>query len=486
MTLPEYPNVNMPGKKEIVLLPEDDAAYFDLLAETFPDIRFLDHPYSLPKGERPMAKTVRTLAECTDSYGRILIVFDPSWTPTWKSEERKDKCGWDLTGPIPYPNGEYECSAGVWSFSQVPASETETAEFIHHRRLYFSYLAGNEADARTVQKALRLFSKVASNRKLMWVNPYTGKVGAPDMRYGPWIGHHARRWCLERPGRFLAGWDDDPEHPHAFLPWPADAKAPPVKEGQPWPMGAFPRPPTVETIVYKVVLSPQDQIAYATLLREAMPGVRFLDPDFVKGYKTQSAGSELFPDSCSGVSIVFDPSWQPGFSCAENSPPGSRRLQKICYPIGMLDRWYHVSKRADHRNWGNPPLSYYISPRILAFRYISGSQKQKRTVHAALRLLGKIADNRRLVRIDPRTREVLDENALDGPWIGHHARRWCLERPDRDFATWELGSAFRPKQKTERPRAARKSIDRESLSVSRVKRGASSSSRPKSGKGRSN
>ena len=147
MTLPEPPNVHMPGRKEIVLLPEDDAAYFDLLSEAFPDIRFLNKPYYLPKGTRPMAKTARTFAECPRTHGRIFIVFDPSWTPTWKSEERDDRCIWVLTGPIPYPNGEYECSAGVWSFGQVPASETEAAEYIPDGRLYFRYLAGNEADA---------------------------------------------------------------------------------------------------------------------------------------------------------------------------------------------------------------------------------------------------------------------------------------------------------------------------------------------------
>lgn len=455
MTLPEPPNVHMPGRKEIVLLPEDDAAYFDLLSEAFPDIRFLNKPYYLPKGTRPMAKTARTFAECPRTHGRIFIVFDPSWTPTWKSEERDDRCIWVLTGPIPYPNGEYECSAGVWSFGQVPASETEAAEYIPDGRLYFRYLAGNEADAQTVRKALRLFSKVASNRKLMWVNPYTGKVGVPDIRYGPWIGHHARRWCLEKPGRFLAGWDNDPAHPRAFLPWPAGAKAPPVEQDQPWPTGGFSRPPTVETIVRKVALLREDEIAYATLLRETMPGIRFLDPDFVTGRTTESAGDELLPNSFPDVAIVFDPSWQPGLSCAEDSSPDARQLRKICYPIGMLGRGGHVSKRIDFRTSSAPPLSQYISPNNLFFRYIAGNKEQQRMVRTALRLLGKIANNRDLILIDPRTREVLDENALDGPLIGHHARRWCLERPDRDVAKWDFDSTFRPKPSTRRPRTQR-------------------------------
>lgn len=458
MTVPVYPNVSTPGKQQIVFLPEDDAAYFDLLTEAFPNIRFINWSYILPKGERPPSKTVRTLAECLPSSEQVSIVFDPSWSPreAWTSEStgQEDDCRWRLTGPAPYPNGEYERSSGVQSFGHVPASATESAECIFDTRLYFRHLASNEADARTVRKALRLFSKIASNRNLMVVNPYTGKVVVPDARHGPWIGHHARRWCLEKPGRFLAGSEGD-WHPRAFLPWPVDAKEPPAEEGQPWPTGAFPRPPAIEMIVRNVVLSPEDEIAYATLLRETMPDICFLDLDFVQGYKDRSAGTGLLPDSSPEIAIVFDPSWNPGLSCSEDPSPDARRLRKICFPIGMLKQRYYISNRRDLRNTSGPPLSQYISPGRLSFRYIADDKKQRRMVRAALRLLGRIADNRHLIRIDPHTRKTLDENPLDGPWVGHHARRWCLEQPDRDFSTWECDSAFRPKSRTRRPRAAR-------------------------------
>lgn len=458
MTVPVCPNVSTPGKQQIVFLPEDDAAYFDLLIETFPNIRFINQSYSLPKGERPPSKTVRTLAECLPSSEDVTIVFDPSWSPieewTTESTEQEDDCLWELTGPTPYPNGEYERSSGVQSFGHVPASEAESAECIFDNRLYFRYLAGNEADARTVRKALRLFSKIASNRNLMVVNPYTGKVVVPDARHGPWIGHHARRWCLEKPGRFLAGSEGD-WNPRAFLPWPADAKAPPAEEGRPWPTGGFPRPPAIEMIVRQVVLSPEDEIAYATLLRETMPDIRFLDLDFVEGYKERSAGTGLLPDSCPQVAIVFDPSWTPGLSCPENTSPDARRLRKICFPFGILRRRYGIWNRTDFRNISAPPLSRYISPSNLVFRYIADDKKQQRMVRVALRLLGKIADNRHLIRIHPLTRKTLDENALDGPWVGHHARRWCLEQPDRDFSRGNFDPAFRPKPGIRRPRVPR-------------------------------
>lgn len=453
MKVPVYPNVSTPGKQQVVFLPEDDAAYFDLLTETFPNIRFINWSCILPKGERPPSKTVRTLAECLPSSEQVTIVFDPSWSPTWKSTERENDCRWDLTDPPPFPNGEYERSSGVQSLGYVPASETEAAECIFDTRLYFRHLAGNEADARTVRKALRLFSKIASNRNLMVVNPYTGKVVVPDARHGPWIGHHARRWCLEKPGRFLDGSEGD-WHPRACLPWPADAKAPPAEEGQPWPTGAFPRPPAIEMIVRNVVLSPEDEIAYATLLRETMPDVRILDLDFVQGYKERSAGTGLLPD-CRQIAIVFDPSWKPGLSCPENVSPDARRLRKICFPIGILMRWFYIENRTDFRNTSAPPRSRYITPSRLVFRYIADDKKQQRMVRTALRLLGRIADNRHMIRIDPQTRKTLDENALDGPWVGHHARRWCLEQPDRDFARGKFDPAFRPKPGIRRPRTTR-------------------------------
>lgn len=192
------PHVHFPGRQELVFLPEDEIAYANLLTEAFPNLRFIDDPGSAQEGDVPPEKTCRSVAECR--YGSVFLVFDPSWEPVWRIDGNR----WYIQNP-PYPNGDWS-RGGVGYYGRFfEAFGRESPETICPGRIYFRVVAGDKAHASIARKALRLMNKIANNKRLNTVRPQTMEMIAEDVPYGPWVGHHARRWCLETPDRCVGG-----------------------------------------------------------------------------------------------------------------------------------------------------------------------------------------------------------------------------------------------------------------------------------------
>lgn len=72
-------------------------------------------------------------------------------------------------------------------------------------RIYFRIASGNKEHETIARKALRLIGKMASKKGFVSVASDTLEVINPNPRFVPWIGIDARRWCLEKPDRRLAG-----------------------------------------------------------------------------------------------------------------------------------------------------------------------------------------------------------------------------------------------------------------------------------------
>ncbi len=190
--------------REIIFSAADELVYAELLVRAFPDVRFLDLPDVLPRGEKPPEATVRSLAEC---HGReTLIVFDPAWKPTWECDPGpRNWDRWYIKG-LTCPNGEFGRFYRVKPSKRGEARpENERIESIGADKIYFR-IAPNDKDQEAVaRKALGLIGKMASRANMRNLRmPQMEDIGKPRMiEY--WVGNDARRWCLEKPNRTLGG-----------------------------------------------------------------------------------------------------------------------------------------------------------------------------------------------------------------------------------------------------------------------------------------
>ncbi len=190
--------------REWVVTLADELAYADLLVEAFPGVRFIEsrNPVSIKKPP-PNIQPQASLADCV-SY-MVDIVFDPSWTLQWRPCKEVD---WWCRGPIPLPNGTMDRET-IWRPEGAPRPIPRDMEKISHwglykGRIYFRIAHGNKEHEAFARKALRLIGKMASKKNFVRVASDTLEVIAPA-RFVPWIGNDARRWCLEKPDRRLAG-----------------------------------------------------------------------------------------------------------------------------------------------------------------------------------------------------------------------------------------------------------------------------------------
>lgn len=192
-------NVHMRGREWVMTLI-DEIAYADLLRDAYPGVRFIDCPVN-PRGEAPPnIRPLRSIQECLQPT--VNIVFDPGWSPQWTPGYYP---GWWSMERMPLPNGTIDrgnirlSRDGPWRVDQ------DQRDTVDGGRIYFRMAPGDKGHEAVVRKALRLLAKVASNRNLNIVWVPSLKLRSTDVRNGPWIGHDARRWCLEKPNRTLGG-----------------------------------------------------------------------------------------------------------------------------------------------------------------------------------------------------------------------------------------------------------------------------------------
>lgn len=193
------------GREWVVTLA-DELAYAELLAEAFPGVRFLESRNPVSINKPPLDIQPRaSLTDCVASM--VHIVFDPSWTLRWEPSKVSNWWTYDSDS---LPNGTMDRMT-IWYPRGAPGHQpydmdgtSHWGAGLHKGRIYFRIVPGNENHEAFARKALRLIGKMASKRNFVHVANDTNEVLGPA-RFVPWIGNDARRWCLEKPDRRLAG-----------------------------------------------------------------------------------------------------------------------------------------------------------------------------------------------------------------------------------------------------------------------------------------
>ena len=467
-------------KREIVLSPADQLAYAEILAREFPDVRFLDEPHTLPKNEKPPEATVRSLAECRCED--VLIVFDPAWRPAWKCDsDAKTYNRWYIRG-LPLPNGSLERGQGVGRKEKhKDLFDGEVPESIESGRIYFRIAANDKAQDAVARKALRLIGKIASNKNLLLVRHPSLEVIWPKTTSEWWIGFDARRWCLEKPTRSLGGmWQ--PGGAWAYRPVPEGLAAPPAELPGAREAGTPPESGTPDgqrkakrgSVAPKIrarlpfyriskrwrawIMTLADELAYADLLAEAFPGVRFVEK------YVSAATKDPMPDirpratlaECPAetVHIVLDPTWEFRWRYERDKICGTYGrwvYGELPLPYGTIERNPFGRRKGGPERW---PLNVDHASELeeggIYFYSERGNKKHKAIVSTALGLIGRVASMKNFVRVDAKTLNVTDSDPGSVPWIGNGARRWCLEKHDRTFGgiyidPWSERWRLRPK-----------------------------------------
>lgn len=206
------------GREWIAILA-DELAYADLLAEAFPGVRFVESGNSVSIDKPPPDIQPRaSLADCVDTM--VHIVFDPSWELRWRTVWiREDYSVW-THGAIPLPNGTIlretlQLSSGPKDYEPI---DMDKEPRLHAGQVRIRVEPGNKEHEAIARKALGLIDKIAKQPNLVRVARKTLEVIDDKIRSVPWIGHHAYRWCLEKPdrllgntGTFLYGWGYRPK-----------------------------------------------------------------------------------------------------------------------------------------------------------------------------------------------------------------------------------------------------------------------------------
>jgi len=449
-------------KREIVLSSADQLAYAEVLAREFPEARFLDDPYTLPKNEKPSEATVRSLAECRCE--NVVIVFDPAWRPEWKGEPNSPKSNCWYIRNLPLPNGRFERGRGIRQKKRPDDTFAgEISEGIESGRIYFRIAPNDREQEMLARKALRLIGKIASNKGLLLVRYPSQAVICPETRSEWWIGFDARRWCLEKPTRSLGGmWH--PSGAWAYRPKAEGLTAPPAqlpgtREAEA-PSGSGSRIPSrrVSERWRAWIMTWDDELAYADLLAQAFPGVRFIE-DYVPVATTgpmpdirpRAALAECPADT---VHIVLDPTWKFKwrYEKYEIDGPYARWIYgELPLPYGTIKRNPFGGGEGGPRTRPlNTDQASKLTEGRIYFYSERGNESQRAAVSTALRLIGRVASRKNFVRVDAKTLNVIDSDPGAVPWIGNGARRWCLEKPDRIFGgiyidPWSEGWRLRPK-----------------------------------------
>ena len=444
------------SREQIILIAADEMAYSQLLTQTFPGVRFWDDIPRETLQDRtrpPDALPLRSLTECRGFSAEI--IFDPDWLPRW---EWNEKIGQWNKGPFPYPNAVIQRITRTWRDEEIRDAQESNHKTWGCGRIFFRIFAGNREHESIARKAIRLLNKIASNKDLMMAYTETLEIFYLKCRYAPLIGHHARRWCLEKPDRLLDatpgidGWGYRPK-PEGFVPPPV--LAPPPHKNKTILRARAESDAVLRTprsIVHQEgwVATPADELAYASLLAETFPGIRFVEVPLVTStrWPMPDVRPQAFLTKCTTdkVHIVFDPTWELRWRpiWIKNND-WQWTYGAIPLPNGTISR-STLDQRSGVGN--HPPMDMEKTTVLYAsWIYIHakpGNKKHAAIARKAFDLIGKIANKRDLLRVDNKTLEVIDPNPRRTPWIGDDARRWCLEKPTRRLADWSQWYSAEP------------------------------------------
>ena len=185
-----------------------------------------------------------------------------------------------------------------------------------------------------------------------------------------------------------------------------------------------------------IAFTREDEGAYCALLREAFPDIRYLDEprSGYDGPEPPEIGfyTRLVDCPASITDVIFDPDWRPLWSNETKYRTWSTTNHP--YPNAYIIRSgsiYPWSEKSGIRGVEGP------SPPSLAegeihFRCRVACPGDFKLAAKALRLIGKVATNKRQVHLFYPSLEVIGNREKGSElWIGHDAIRWLREDPER-------------------------------------------------------
>ena len=198
------------------------------------------------------------------------------------------------------------------------------------------------------------------------------------------------------------------------------------------------------------VLTPVDEAAYSKLLVEAFPRMRFFDepPSAYEGPTPPEITLHESLSACARhyVLAIFEPDWAPCWS--NRSKSGWWSIRNLPYPDVVIERGGQIfpwQPKASLKSVEGPEPQRIQGGRIY-FRCHKGDKAELAIAGKALRLLGKVATNKRQMRVRYPSLEVVGYDEKNSHlWMGHDAIRWLRENPERmaDFNAF-LKIGYRP------------------------------------------
>jgi len=154
----------------------------------------------------PDVRPQTSLADCWAE--EVHIVFDPSWELRWRTVWiHNDYREWTY-GAIPLPNGTISRATFEWPgrTDKPQPIDIDKKTTLYASWVYIHVEPGNKEHEAIARKVLGLIGRVADRKNLVRVANKSFEIVDSKPRGAPWVGHDARRWCLEKSSRRLAGW----------------------------------------------------------------------------------------------------------------------------------------------------------------------------------------------------------------------------------------------------------------------------------------
>ncbi len=185
-----------------------------------------------------------------------------------------------------------------------------------------------------------------------------------------------------------------------------------------------------------IAFTREDEAAYCALLREAFPDVRYLDrpKGGHDGPEPPEIGfyTRLVDCPASITDVIFDVGWRPAWRKQGKYQTWS--ATNYPYPNAYIIRSgsiYPRSEKSGIRGVEGPsPPS--LDDGDIHFRCRPACPGDFKLAAKALRLIGKVATNKRQVHLYYPSLEVIGCREKGSElWIGHDAIRWLREDPER-------------------------------------------------------
>ncbi len=185
-----------------------------------------------------------------------------------------------------------------------------------------------------------------------------------------------------------------------------------------------------------IAFTEEDERAYCALLREVFPDVRYLDRPqrSYDGPEPPEIGiyTRLVDCPAHTTDVIFDPDWRPAWKKTGKYQTWS--TTNYPYPNAYIIRSGRIYQRRERSvvrgvEGPDPP---FLADGDIHFRCRKACPGDFKLAAKALRLIGKVATNKRQVHLFYPSLEVIGSREKGSElWIGHDAIRWLREDPER-------------------------------------------------------